>query len=265
MTDTVNRQAAPLIEVQQLSIAYGRNPVLQDLSFSLQRGASLAIAGSNGAGKTSLLGAIAGLGVATQTLHGTLRFNGVEHVLDEQRRKIDPAISLVPERAKVFGLLTVDENLRVGVRTRRKGGLGTDDIFGWFPRLGERRATLAGNLSGGEQQMLGIALSLMTSPALLLLDEPTLGLAVPVIDDLCDRLARLRKDLGLTVITAESDSQWLPRLAEHAIVIDRGVQVRRFDTLQTSDLDAIHDLMLGIGIAGSAQGEDNPERSTSHV
>lgn len=241
--------AEPLLALREVSVGYGRNPALQRISLSVRRGESLAVAGSNGAGKTSLLGAIAGVRPPGQSLSGHLEFDGVRHDLAERRRAIDPAISLVPERAKVFGLLSVDENLRVGLRTRRVGGLSADDVFGWFPRLRERRATLAGNLSGGEQQMLGIGLALMSSPALLLLDEPTLGLAVPVIDDLCDRLSTLRGDLGLTIIVAESDSQWLPRLADRALVIDRGVQVQAFESLEAADLDVIHNLMLGIGVA----------------
>jgi len=243
---------APLLRLHDLSIFYGHNPAVQRLSFSLERGQSLAVAGSNGAGKTSLLGAIAGLAVPQQRLHGTLEFAGRQYKLGNNQPGTRESISLVPERAKVFGLLTVDENLKVGTRGSKGRGLSAPDIFSWFPRLGERRATLAGNLSGGEQQMLGIALSLMSSPSLLLLDEPTLGLAIPVIDDLCQRLEVLRNELGLTVIVAESDSQWLPRLASRAVVIDRGVLVREFDTLHAHDLDQIHDLMLGIGNDGAS-------------
>ena len=119
-------------------------------------------------------------------------------------------------------------------------------IFEWFPRLGERRSTLAGNLSGGEQQMLGIAICLLASPDLLLLDEPTLGLAAPIIENLCESLARLRRDLGLTMIVAELDTRWLPRLVERAIVIDRGRLIGTFDRVAESNLGAIHDLLLGV-------------------
>lgn len=259
----------PLLRLDKLSIAYGRNPAVQQLSFSLERGQSLAIAGSNGAGKTSILNAIAGLAVPGQSLQGTLSFETQRTTLETGQRGPREGISLVPERGKVFGLLTVDENLKVGARGSRRGGLSAADIFTWFPRLGERRTTLAGNLSGGEQQMLGIALSLMSSPTLLLLDEPTLGLAVPVIDDLCQRLDTLRRELGLTVIVAESDSQWLPRLATRALVIDRGALVREFGTLQADDLERIHDLMLGIGAddhaASRAVSHSYTEGAASHV
>lgn len=250
---------APLLQLHELSISYGHNPALQRVSFSLRRGQSLAVAGSNGAGKTSLLGALAGLAVPQQHLRGSLEFDGRQYQLGDSQRGIRESISLVPERAKVFSLLTVDENLKVGARGSKGQGLSAADIFSWFPRLGERRTTLAGNLSGGEQQMLGIALSLMSSPSLLLLDEPTLGLAIPVIDDLCQRLDTLRHDLELSVIVAESDSQWLPRLARRAVVIDRGALVREFDTLQAHDLDQIHDLMLGIN-TDSATGGTSSEQ-----
>ena len=269
-TDTLRAGTATalsdvLLAAHATSISYGHNPALQGLSFSLRRGESLAIAGSNGAGKTSLLGAIAGLRVPNQKLGGSLEFEGRLHDLDAQRRGVDPAISLVPERGKVFALLSVDENLRVGLRARKAGGLTPRDVFNWFPRLQERRSTLAGNLSGGEQQMLGIGLGLLNSPSLLLLDEPTLGLAEPVIEDLCSRLAALRGELGLTTIVAESDSQWLPRLAERAIVIDRGVLMRSFDTLDPADLDAIHDLMLGIGVGGGGAAPRSKKETHRHA
>ena len=94
--------------------------------------------------------------------------------------------------------------------------------------------------------MLGIAMSLLASPSLLLLDEPTLGLAAPVIENLCDSLAKLRRDLGLTMIVAESDSQWLPRLVERVIVIDRGRLIGTLGRLDEANLDTVHDLMLGV-------------------
>jgi branched-chain amino acid transport system ATP-binding protein len=159
---------------------------------------------------------------------------------------ISAGIRLVPERDKVFSLLTVTENLQIGARRRDRKDVAAADVFGWFPRLVERRSTLAGNLSGGEQQMLGIAMSLLASPGLLLLDEPTLGLAAPVIENLCDSLATLRRDLGLTMIVAESDSQWLPRFVERAIVIDRGRLIGTFDRVDETNLDAVHDLLLGV-------------------
>ncbi|WP_144109562.1 ATP-binding cassette domain-containing protein [Paraburkholderia sp. BCC1886] len=239
--------ARPLLEVRALSIAYGADRAVNDVGFALQRGQCLALAGSNGAGKTSVLGALAGLSVRGQRLAGEIALDGATLRFGDMVARIAGGVRLVPDREKVFGLLTVAENLKLGGSRARNGDIGLDDVLGWFPRLGERRASLAGNLSGGEQQMLGIGMALLASPQLLLLDEPTLGLAVPVIEDLCERLARLRHETGLTMIVAESDSQWLAALANSGAVLDRGRLLRRFDHLTPADLGAIHDLMLGLG------------------
>ncbi|RKP53753.1 ATP-binding cassette domain-containing protein [Pararobbsia silviterrae] len=241
------------LEVENLAIRYGADRAVEDVSFALGRGESLVLAGSNGAGKTSVLGALAGLGVHRQRLTGRIRLNDVDLPYGDVRARIAHGVRLVPDREKVFGLLTVAENLRIGAARARSRDIGLDDVLGWFPRLGERSASLAGNLSGGEQQMLGIGMALLGAPQLLLLDEPTLGLAVPVIEDLCERLARLRAETGLSIIVAESDSQWLCMLAERALVLDRGRLLRRYDSLAASDLDDIHDVMLGLGSSRSAR------------
>lgn len=239
-------RATGWLYVNALSISYGVDRAVEDVSFVLERGESVALAGSNGAGKTSVLGAIAGLRVRSQRLSGDIVLEGAPLPAGAIATRIASGVRLVPDRNKVFGLLTVAENLRIGAARARNRGISLDDVLGWFPRLAELSRSLAGNLSGGEQQMLGIGMALLASPQLLLLDEPTLGLAVPVIEDLCERLARLRGDTGLAMIIAESDSQWLAALAGRALVLDRGRLLRRFDTLTQGDLDTIHDLMLGL-------------------
>jgi branched-chain amino acid transport system ATP-binding protein len=232
------------LSLRDVSIFYHDKVAVERLSLDVMRGESVAVAGSNGAGKTSLLSAIAGVARQSQRIEGTAVFRGTPLRWGDVPGHINAGIRLVPERDKVFSLLTVAENLQIGARRRNRK---TIDIFGWFPRLAERRSTLAGNLSGGEQQMLGIAISLLAAPSLLLLDEPTLGLAAPVIETLCDSLAKLRQDLGLTIVVAESDSQWLPQLAERAIVLDRGRLNDTFDRVEASNIEAIHDVLLGIG------------------
>lgn len=235
------------LTVRDVSIRYGPNPALSKVSLSLARGESLAIAGSNGAGKTSLLQLVAGAGQSRlRRQSGHLALDGVARDFGTDADAADPRVSLVPERNKVFELLTVEDNLSIGRRGGEGVGFDADAVYAWFPRLKERRATLAGNLSGGERQMLGIGLGLLSSPRLLLLDEPTLGLAVPVIEELCERLAWLRRELGLTMLVAESDSHWLPRLADRALVIDRGQTVGYFDKLGETEVESIHRLMLGL-------------------
>jgi branched-chain amino acid transport system ATP-binding protein len=243
------------LSLRDVSIFYRGNVAVERLSLGVKQRESLAVAGSNGAGKTSLLGAIAGVLRQGQRITGTAVLQGKELRWGDVYGHISSGIRLVPERDKVFSLLTVAENLQIGARRRGRTDVGTADIFGWFPRLAERRSTLAGNLSGGEQQMLGIALSLLALPGLLLLDEPTLGLAAPIIENLCESLARLRRDLGLTTIVAESDTRWLPWLVERAVVIDRGRLIGTFDRVAESNLGTIHDLLLGVAQsrAGSAE------------
>ncbi|MDR5836062.1 ATP-binding cassette domain-containing protein [Caballeronia sp. LZ034LL] len=233
-------------QVKALSVAYGVDLAVHEVSFDLQRGDSMVLAGSNGAGKTSVLAAVAGLRPGRQRLSGDIVLGGIPLTAGAIGTRIAQGVRLVPDRDKVFALLTVAENLRIGAARARNRDIKLDDVLGWFPRLGERSRSLAGNLSGGEQQMLGIGMALLASPQLLLLDEPTLGLAVPVIEDLCVRLARLRSETSLSMIVAESDSQWLAALAGRAVVLDRGRLMRRFDALSSGDLDTIHDLMLGL-------------------
>lgn len=235
-----------LLSVEELFISYDNKIAVEHISFSAARGESVALVGSNGAGKTSVLSAVAGLMCKGQRIEGHTSLEGKTFRWGDVKTHIMHGIRLVPEKDKVFSLLTVAENLRICTRGPGKGKSAEAEAFDWFPRLWERRSMLAGNLSGGEQQMLAIAMSLLASPKLLLLDEPTLGLATPIIETLSDRLAVLRKELDLTLIVAESDSQWLPRLADRALIIDRGRLVGTFGKVEESNLDAIHDMLLGI-------------------
>lgn len=236
----------PLMQAVDVSIRYGVNLAVDRLNLAVPRGVSLALAGSNGAGKTSMLTALAGLIPRGRQLSGMIAFEGVALRDGDVAQRIRCGVRLVPDRDKVFALLSVQDNLRIGAARTRDGAIRIDDVLGWFPRLAERRQSLAGNLSGGEQQMLGIGLALLASPRVLLLDEPTLGLAVPVIEDLCERLARLRREVDLSMIVAESDSQWLTALADRAAVLDRGRLLRHFEVLMPADLHTIHALLLGL-------------------
>ena len=243
-----------LLDVHGLTLSWGRDPALSDVSFTLAPGEALAIVGANGAGKSSLLGALAELSDARQGT-GSIAFRGERLAPGDIAARLGHGIRLVPETGKVFGLLPVSENLRIGQRsaTRRRHPprrtVSCDDIFAWFPRLAERQNTLAGNLSGGEQQMLGIAISLLGSPDLLLLDEPTLGLATPVIATLCESLRGLRRELGLTLLVAESDSQWLPELADRTLILSRGRVAGESARLDAAALAQIHDSLLGLAPA----------------
>lgn len=225
--------------ISDINVHYAGKQVLTNISASIFPGQSLAIAGANGAGKTSLMGALAGLIPCT----GSVSINHIPLAPNIQAR-LQAGIRLVPEHRKIYPTLSVTENLIVGERSR--GEVGIDDVYQWFPRLAERRRTLGGNLSGGEQQMLAIGMAILGSPKILLLDEPTLGLSVPVIHDLSERLSSLRKALNLTVIVSESDATWLRIFSESALVLDRGMQVGRIDDYSIEKIKQIESLMVGL-------------------
>ena len=228
------------IQVRGLSIKFGAAQVLRDLSFAVPPGASVALVGNHGSGKTSALCAISGASDLGADTSGEVAF-GDEWMPVSAIKSRDRLASLVPERAKVFPTLSVEDNLRAVMPAG--GRIRVNDIFGWFPRLKERHKTLAGNLSGGEQQMLGIGLALLGSPKVLLLDEPTLGLAIPVVEQLCETLAKLRRELAMPMIVAEASIQWLNALASEAVVVDRGVVVATIKDLRHDD--QIKRLLLG--------------------
>ncbi len=223
-----------LLAIQDLRVSFGAIHAVRGISLVIETGSATAIVGTNGAGKSSTLLALAG------ALPSSARWSGAIEVFANAK------ISMVPERDKIFSLLTVTENLIAADRERSHGRVGIDDVYGWFPRLAERRASLGGNLSGGEQQMLAIGMALLGSPALLLLDEPTLGLAVPIIEQLCETLARLRKELNLTVLCAEAEVHWLDKFAESAVVLARGNIVESLSGDLAAHKERVRNLALGL-------------------
>ena len=238
----------PLLAVDKLSVAFGRTVAVEEVSLTLHKGEAVALAGSNGMGKSTTLLAIAGGLPLDSRTGGNILYRGAP------LKKGRPEISMVPESDKVFMTMSVEDNLRCINDLQGKGDVGRDDVLGWFPRLAERRKTLAGNLSGGEQQMLAMGMALVGSPRLLLLDEPTLGLAVPVIRQLCETLRQIRQDLSLSILVAEADSQWLSSFAESAFVIQRGCTIAHLEGGLEAHADRINNMLLG--------GEDTPEAWT---
>ena len=208
--------------VESLTVRYGNLVAVRNVSFEVPAGGSLAIVGHNGAGKSSTLLAIANCLPSAGEATGALRVPDANAPIALASARGHKGRAIVPEREKVFPLMSVQENLLAASRYRRGDRIRIDDIYGYFPRLAERRQTLAGNLSGGEQQMLAIGSALLGTPKLVLVDEPTLGLAVPVIEMICAKLAELRKQLGLTLVVAVAETAWIADLAESAVVLDAG-------------------------------------------
>jgi branched-chain amino acid transport system ATP-binding protein len=209
-----------LLEVEDVEAGYGQGLVLQGISFAVERGQIVSMLGPNGAGKTTTLRALCGMVRA----HGRIAFDGDELCGRSPDRIARSGIAHVPEGRGTFADLTVEENLRVGGYTRPRGEVAAAvaDCYEWFPRLEERSDQKAGSLSGGEQQMLAIARALMLRPRLLLLDEPSLGLAPILTRELFARLGEVARARGLTVLVVEQNAQLALELADHAYVLEAG-------------------------------------------
>jgi branched-chain amino acid transport system ATP-binding protein len=211
-----------LLEVSELSAGYGRGLVLHGVSFSVEEGQIVSILGPNGAGKTTTLRAISGM---LPEAHGSIAFAGRELRGRATDEIAQAGIAHVPEGRGTFTELTVAENLLVGAFTRRDRAAVRADAercCTWFPRLGERRDQRAGTLSGGEQQMLAVARALMLRPRLLLLDEPSLGLAPLVTRELFRMLEEIARGEGITVLIVEQNANLVLRFADHGYVLESG-------------------------------------------
>jgi len=213
-------ETPPRLEVRGLSAWYGAAQVLHDVSFTVPAGAVLALLGRNGAGKSTTLRAVLGL---VRRRSGTVRVDGrpVERLATHELARL--GVGWVPEDRRVFTELTVDENLEVGRRPPRPGvpEWTPERLFALFPNLAEMRRRRAGKMSGGEQQMLSIARTLMGNPILLLLDEPSEGLAPRIVEQMADALAELAGS-GLTVVLSEQNLPFARRLAGRVAVIGQG-------------------------------------------
>ena len=235
-----------LLEVRDLRLGYGRAMVLHGVSFTVPAGGLVAIVGPNGAGKSSTLGAIAGGNRATS---GTIRFEGREIIGHKPEEIAAGGLSFVPEGRHVFASLTVEENLRVGTFGRTNRETVEDDlarVLDYFPRLKERLRQPGGKMSGGEQQMLVIGRALMCNPRLMLIDEPSLGLAPRIVEDVYETLQRLRKEEGLSILVNEQSSRRVMKYADEIIVLREGmVQLRGAPA--TFAAETLHDAYFGAG------------------
>ncbi len=210
-----------LLEVAGLRASYGQVLVLDGIDFSVAQGQKVAMLGPNGAGKTTTLRALSGM-VKTS---GRAEFDGASLVGKATAEIARRGVAHVPEGRGTFASLSVEENLRLGAHVRRDGAAVREDIgrcFGWFPRLEERRRQQAGNLSGGEQQMLAVSRALMLRPRLLMLDEPSLGLAPIVTKELFKVLGEICDEQGMTVLLVEQNANLALDFADHAYVLEAG-------------------------------------------
>ena len=206
-----------LLEVEHLHAGYGPVNVLEDVSLTVGDGETVALLGANGAGKTTTLRAICGM----VKPRGSVRIGGRDVSKQSTERIVRLGVAHVPEGRGTFAPLTVEENLRLGAYSRR-GKASFKRAFELFPRLEERRHQQAGTLSGGEQQMLAIARALMLRPKLMLLDEPSLGLAPKLVRELFKTLRRIKEDEGTAMLIVEQNANLVLEFADAAHVLETG-------------------------------------------
>ena len=212
---------ASLLEVHALHAQYGPTRVLHGIDFAVEEGGITTILGANGAGKTTTLRAVCGM-VRTQ---GQISLDGVRIEGKATESIVRLGVAHVPDGRGTFVNLSVEENLRLGAYTRRdKAGVGEDfeRIFGYFPRLKERRRQQAGLLSGGEQQMLAVSRALMLRPRLLLLDEPSFGLAPRIVQELFDIFRAINQESRVSMLLVEQNAAQALKLADHAYLLETG-------------------------------------------
>jgi len=209
-----------MLDVALLSSRYGRIPALDRVSLAIGRGELVALVGANGAGKTTLLRVLSGVQPASS---GSVRFEGVDVTRLAPRRRVQQGIVQVPEGRQVFAAMTVEENLHLGayLRPRREIGAGLERIYALFPVLAAKRREAAGTLSGGQQQMLALGRALMSRPRLLLLDEPSMGLAPRLVAEIFG-VIRALKDAATTILLVDQNAQAALAIADRAYVLETG-------------------------------------------
>jgi branched-chain amino acid transport system ATP-binding protein len=235
---------AAILEVSGLHAGYGAADVLDDVSVRVEEGGITAVLGANGAGKTTLLRAVCGL----IRRRGAVRFAGQDISRAQTEDIVRLGLAHVPDGRGTFLQLTAEENLRVGAITRRDRAAVAGDmerVFGYFPRLRERRAQQAGTLSGGEQQMLAIARALMLRPRLLVLDEPSFGLAPLVVQDIFRIMRAVNEQERVSILVVEQNARLALDLAGEACLLETGRVVLSGPAARIRDDDTVRRAYLG--------------------
>jgi branched-chain amino acid transport system ATP-binding protein len=213
----------PALNIKNLHVYYGHIHALKGIDLHVEEGEIVTLIGSNGAGKTTTLRAISGLLKTPEET--SIRYNDAELTQLRAHETVERGLVHVPEGRRVFARMSVQENLTMGAYTRKNQRMVKDDleyVLKLFPRLQERRVQLAGTLSGGEQQMLAIGRALMSSPKVLLLDEPSMGLAPVLVETIFDSIEQLNRTRGITILLVEQNAQMALQVANRAYVLETG-------------------------------------------
>jgi branched-chain amino acid transport system ATP-binding protein len=235
----------PKLVIENLKVTYGPIVGTDGVGLTLDAGETVALIGANGAGKSSTLKAILGMATYPQ---GTIVLDGQDLKGLKPSQVVRRGVGYSPEGRRVFPQLSVLDNLRVGGITRARDELPEriERIYGYFPRLKERADQRAGSLSGGEQQMLAIGRALMSKPTLLMLDEPSLGLAPVIVERIGEILAEVQASEGLAVLLAEQNATWALSLAKRAVILDVGRIRMTGDAAKLLDDPAVRKAYLGV-------------------
>jgi branched-chain amino acid transport system ATP-binding protein len=245
--------AEPLLEVNNVETYYGPIIAVRGVSFTVPRSSIVTILGANGAGKTTILKTVSGV---MDPQKGTVRLNGREIQGMDPDRVMRLGLSHVPEGREVFPFLTVRENLKMGAYTRSDADAVAEDlamVYEYFPVLRARADQRAGRLSGGEQQMLAISRALMARPTMMLLDEPSLGLAPKLVTDIFDIVVRINRERGVTVLLVEQNAHMALTIADYGYVLEVGRIVMEDTCARLVEKEDIKEFYLGVkerGIRG---------------
>jgi len=237
----------PILEVRDLYVSYGKVEALHHVNLKVFAGQIVTVIGPNGAGKTTLLAAIMGLLPA----NGEIEFQGRMQRNIEVERRVASGMTLVPEKRELFSGMSVEDNLLLGAFQRyragdRDQGKTMDRVFTTFPRLRERRAQLAATLSGGERQMLAVGRALMAKPKLLMLDEPSLGLAPLIVREIFSVIANLRQT-GVAILLVEQNARAALQIADYGYVLETGDIALEGESRALADDPRIVETYLGLG------------------
>ena len=241
MTDTGSK--APLLKVHDLHVFYGAIHAIKGISLEVYENEIVTLIGANGAGKSTTLNTIAGL---LKPRQGTIELKGQSLGGLGASRIVPMGLSLCPEGRRIFQQMTVRENLEMGCYTRPNSEIADSlaDVFQRFPRLKEREKQIAGTLSGGEQQMLAMARALMSKPSLLMLDEPSMGLAPILVEQIFDIVTELHRG-GATILLVEQNAQMALQVADRAYVMETGVITMQGPAHELLHNDAVQKAYLG--------------------